>query len=110
MSSPTSVDDHISNQNKETQEMLRTLRGLVLELVPEAVECIKYGIPTFILHGKNLVHYAGYSGIEAFKKDLEPYIKGKGSLQFPLNSPLPLSLIRKVIKFRAKETIAKGMK
>ena len=120
MSSPKTIDDHISIQDKETQEMLRTLRGLVLELVPEAVECIKYGIPTFTLQGKNLVHFAGYknhigfypapSGIVAFKKELGPYIKGKGTIQFPIDSPLPLSLIRKVILYRANETIAKGMK
>ena len=82
-----------------------------------AVEAIKYAMPTFVLNG-NLVHFAAFknhlgfypvpSGIEAFKKDLSVYKGGKGSVQFPLDKPLPLDLITKIVNFRVKENLQKA--
>lgn len=78
-----------------------------------ASETISYGMPTFKLSGKNLVHFAAYekhvgfyptpSGIEAFKKDIEKYKHAKGSVQFPLNQPIPYDLVEKIVKYRVKE-------
>jgi uncharacterized protein YdhG (YjbR/CyaY superfamily) len=89
----------------------------VLELAPDAEEGIRYGIPTFMLHG-NLVHYAAFkkhigfypvpSGVEAFKDELEPYKQGKGSIQFPHDLPLPLDLMRRMVGFRIEENVAKA--
>ncbi len=87
---------------------------------PGAVETISYAIPTFDLNGKHLVHFAGYarhvgfypipSGLEAFKEDLAPYKRGKGSVQFPLDQPLPTDLIRRIVKFRVAENLARASK
>jgi uncharacterized protein YdhG (YjbR/CyaY superfamily) len=94
------------------QARLHQIRTLVLELAPDAHEDLKYGIPTFILHG-NLVHYAAFrkhigfypvpSGMEAFKEELKSYKQGKGSVQFPLDQPLPLDLIKRIVEFRIAE-------
>ena len=77
-------------------------------------------MPTFKLNGKNLVHFAAFknhigfypipSGIESFKKELSPYKQGKGSVQFPIEEPLPLALITKIVKFRVKENLNKKIK
>ena len=111
------IDEHIKAQSKEVQKILQAIRAVIHTAAPDAIEGIKYGMPTFILHGKNLVHFAGYkghigfypapSGINAFKKDLEKYNTGKGTLRFSLDEPVPLSLIRNVVLFRVKETEAK---
>lgn len=89
---------------------------MVRKAAPEAEEAISYGIPTFKLHG-NLVHFAAFknhigffpapSGIAAFKKELAAYKGAKGSVQFPLDQPLPLALITKIVKFRVKENTDK---
>ena len=89
------------------------MRAIIHKVVPEAEEEIKYGIPTFILNG-NLVHYGGFknhigfypapSGIAEFKEELSKYKGAKGSIQFPLEKALPVSLITKIVKYRKKET------
>ena len=99
--------------------MLEHIRATIKKAAPEAEETIKYAIPTFVFKG-NLVHYAAYknhigfypvpSGIKAFEEELSVYKKGKGSIQFPLNKPMPLSLITKIVKFRVKENLEKGKK
>ena len=111
-----SVDDYIRAFPGETQLRLNKVRALIKKIVPDATEVIRYGIPTFRYHG-NLVHYAGYkhhigfypgaSGIKAFAKELKGYKHAKGSVQFPLNQPLPSDLIRKIVEFRLEETLAK---
>ncbi len=108
-----SIDEHIQEFSPDTQSKLQSIRQMIQKSVPEAVECIKYGIPTYTLYGKNLVHFAGYkghigfypapSGIARFKDELKPYIKGKGTLQFPLDTPLPLALVRKIVLSRVKD-------
>jgi uncharacterized protein YdhG (YjbR/CyaY superfamily) len=83
-------------------------------MAPEATETISYAIPTFDLNGKHVVHFAGFahhvgfypspSGIEAFASELEGYKRGRGSIQFPLDEPLPVDLIRRMVALRLKET------
>jgi uncharacterized protein YdhG (YjbR/CyaY superfamily) len=106
------VDEYISAFPEEVRDTLEQLRRTVREAAPEAIQTISYGIPTFRRHG-NLVHFAAFrdhigfyptsGAMEAFKKELSGYKGGKGSVQFPKNQPLPLGLIRKIVKFRLKE-------
>ncbi|HWN44251.1 MAG TPA: DUF1801 domain-containing protein [Thermoanaerobaculia bacterium] len=103
----------------ETRKVLEELRALIKASAPGATEKISYAIPTFHLNG-NLVHFAGYekhigfypgtSGIQAFKEDLKPYKSAKGSVQFPLDQPLPTNLIRRIVEFRVKENTGKASK
>lgn len=93
------------------QLLLNQLRDLIRRLAPAAQEAMKYGIPTFILH-ENLVHFAAYekhigfyptpSAISAFKNELSSYKSAKGSVQFPLDQPLPWELIERMLKYRIK--------
>lgn len=109
------IDEYIAGFPKETQQLLETVRATIKKAAPGAEEAISYAIPTFKLHG-NLVHFAAYKshigfypaprGIEAFKKELAAYEGGKGTVQFPIDQPLPLNLISKIVKFRVKENIA----
>ncbi|CAH1214527.1 hypothetical protein PAECIP111893_03811 [Paenibacillus plantiphilus] len=109
-----SIDDYISLFPPEVQERLETLRKVIKEAAPDAQERINYQMPTFVLHG-NLVHFAAYkkhigfypapSGIAAFKQELSVYKGAKGSVQFPLEKPLPYELISRIVKFRAAENI-----
>jgi uncharacterized protein YdhG (YjbR/CyaY superfamily) len=98
---------------------LNELRQVIGDAAPDAQETINYQIPTFTLHG-NLVHFAAFknhigfyptpSGMEAFKKELSAYKGAKGSVQFPLDQPLPLTLIRRIVKYRVKENLARQQK
>jgi len=108
----SSIDEYISGFPEETQKLLRQVRASIKEAAPEAAETISYGIPTFTLAG-NLVHFAAFknhigfyptsSGIEKFKEELSIYEGAKGSVKFPIDKPLPLGLISKIVKFRVKE-------
>lgn len=107
-----SIDEYISTFPPEVQEKLITLWQVIKEAAPEATEKISYQMPTFAFHG-NLVHFAAYknhigfypapSGIEAFKEDIAQFKGAKGSVQFPLEQPLPYELISKIVKFRVAE-------
>jgi uncharacterized protein YdhG (YjbR/CyaY superfamily) len=107
-----SIDEYIRQFPPNVQEILEKLRGVIKKTAPEAVETISYQMPTFKLHG-NLVHFAAFknhiglypvpSGIEAFRQELSPYIAGKGTIQFPLDRPIPYDLIEKVVAFRVRE-------
>lgn len=120
MSRPTaeSIDEYIAEFPDATREKLNEIRDLIKSLVPDATETISYAIPTFDLNGKHLVHFAGFknhigfyptpSGLTAFQDELEPYLAGKGTAQFPLDKPLPADLIRKVVEFRVAESDAKA--
>jgi uncharacterized protein YdhG (YjbR/CyaY superfamily) len=104
-----SIDEYIAGFPKDIQKLLKEMRTTIRKAAPEAEEAIKYAMPTFVLHG-NLVHFAAFKdhigfypapmGIEAFKKETAKYQSGKGTLQFPLDSPLPLSLVTKIVKYR----------
>lgn len=108
-----SIDEYIGRFPPETQKLLGEVRELVREGAPGATETISYAIPTFDLNGRHLVHFAGFkhhiglyptpSGVEAFKEELEPYKSGKGSAQFPIDKPLPVDLIRRIVAFRVEE-------
>ena len=112
-----SIDDYIAGFPRETQQVLGEVRELVKSIAPDATETIGYAIPTFDLHGKHLVHFAGYehhvglypapSGMAEFEADLAPYKQGKGSVQFPLDKPLPTALIRRIVEFRVQENARK---
>ena len=104
-----SIDEYIANFPAEVQKILGELRAVIKAAAPDAEERISYQIPTFTLKG-NLVHFAAYkkhigfyptsSGIQAFKHELSIYEGGKGTVQFPIDKPLPLELIRKIVKCR----------
>ena len=110
---PRDIDEYIAGFPKDVQRILQEMRSVIRDAAPEAVEAIRYGIPTFILRG-NLVHFAGFqkhigfyptpSAIEAFRGELAKYKRAKGSIQFPLDKPVPVSLVRRMVKFRVKET------
>jgi uncharacterized protein YdhG (YjbR/CyaY superfamily) len=115
----TTIDDYIAQFPQEVQEKLTRLRQLIHERAPEATEKISYQIPTFYLNG-NLVHFAAYahhigfyptpSGISRFEAELADYKRAKGSVQFPLDQPLPLELIGQIVAFRRDENLAKARK
>src|SRR2546426_1183259 len=108
------IDEYIKTFPKEVQSVLEKVRQTIRREAPEAVESISYQMPTFKLNGKGLVYFAGYkshvgfypipSGVAAFKKELSPYKQGKGSVQFPIDKPIPYDLVRKIVQFRVKET------
>jgi uncharacterized protein YdhG (YjbR/CyaY superfamily) len=108
----TTIDDYIAGFPREVQDHLKRIRTTIRKAAPEAHEAIKYRIPTFVLH-ENLVHFAGFknhigfyptpSGIEAFKNELSAYKGAKGSVQFPIDQPMPVRLIERIVKFRVKE-------
>ena len=112
------IDDYILTFPPGTQKMLEEIRAAIRKAAPDATETISYQMPAFKLKGRNLVYFAGYknhigfypvpSGMEAFKKELSSYKQGKGSVQFPLDKPLPLDLINEIVKFRVMENLNKG--
>lgn len=109
---PANIDDYIAGFPSEVQEILAELRDIVQKAAPDAVEAIKYGMPTFVLK-ENLVHFAAYqkhiglyptpSGIERFRDELSAYKNAKGSVQFPLDKSIPWPLIKEIVTFRVKE-------
>jgi uncharacterized protein YdhG (YjbR/CyaY superfamily) len=113
------IDEFIGSFPPNVQKILGKLRKTIQEAAPEAEEAISYGMPTFKLNG-NLVHFSAFkehigfyptpSAIVAFKKDLSVYKGAKGSVQFPLDKPIPFDLVKRIVKFRVKESLAKGKK
>jgi uncharacterized protein YdhG (YjbR/CyaY superfamily) len=107
------IDEYIAGFPPATKARLQEICEIVRTAAPDAVERISYGMPTFDLGGKHLVHFAGYdrhigfypipSGIAAFDDELKSYKRGKGSVQFPLDQPLPSGLIRRIVDFRVRE-------
>ena len=113
---PSTIDEYISGFPEDTQQMLEELRETIKGGVPGAEEKISYGIPCITMNGKYILYFAGYKkhiGLypvpgKGFEKDFAPYkTSGKGTLQFPLDQPLPLKLIRKITKFRLQQNVAK---
>ncbi len=107
--SAKNIDEYIAAFPDDIQDMLEQIRATISKIAPTAEESIKYAIPTFVLNGRNLVHFAAFknhigfyptpTGIESFQKELSKYKQGKGSVQFPLDEPMPLALITKIVKF-----------
>jgi uncharacterized protein YdhG (YjbR/CyaY superfamily) len=114
---PKTIDEYIADFPPDVQDILQKIRATIRKAAPEAQEKISYQMPTFTLYG-NLVHFAAFknhigfypipSGIEAFKEDLSPYKQGKGSVQFPLDQPIPYDLIARITAFRVRENLEKA--
>lgn len=108
-----SVDQYMASFASETAKKLETMREIVLRVCPEAVESISYGMPAYKFNGRPLVYFAGFSkhigfyatpsGHQEFAEELSQYKQGKGSVQFPLNQPLPVDLIGSMVFFRVRE-------
>ena len=112
---PTTIDAYIAALPDDVQSNLQQIRRTIHDAAPEATEAISYQMPTFKLHG-NLVHFGAFknhigfypvpSGIEAFQDELAAYKQGKGSIQFPLDRPMPFDLIRRIVEYRVQENTA----
>lgn len=113
----TSIDEYIETFPDAIQTILQKVRATIHAAAPEAKEKISYQMPTFDLKG-NLVHFAAFknhlgfyptpSGTEAFKQEIARYQAGKGSIQFPLDEPMPLDLITRIVKLRVAENLQKA--
>lgn len=107
---PQNIDEYIRPFPSDIREVLEQVRKTVKATAPEAEEAISYGMPTFNLHGRYLVYFGAYKkhigfypapvGEKAFEKDFAAYKTGKGSVQFPLDEPMPLNLISRIVKFQ----------
>ncbi len=110
MNTYTTIDEYITQFPAATQKVLQKMRKTIHDTVPGLSEKIGYGIPTFMLRGKNLVHigaydqfvsfYPGAEPIETFAAELTKYQTSKGTIRFPLNQPIPYDLIEKITKHR----------
>jgi len=113
----TEVDKYIEQFPKEVQKKLKQVREIITSEAPDAVEGIAYGMPGYKLNKKPLVYFAGYknhigfyatpTGHEAFAEELSKYKQGKGSVQFPIDQPLPVDLIQRIVQFRVQENLSK---
>lgn len=118
-SPPKDVDEYIAGFPKEIQKVLEELRATIKKAAPDAEEVIRYQMPAYKYHGplvyfavhKNHIgFYATPTGNTAFEKELCSYKTGKGSVQFPLDQPVPLQLVARIVKFRVEENLAKTQK
>jgi uncharacterized protein YdhG (YjbR/CyaY superfamily) len=117
ISKATTIDEFIAGFTAETQTILEKVRETIRRSAPEATEKISYGIPTFELEG-NLVHFSGYQnhigfypgagGIEAFQEEIAGFKTGKGTVQFPINEPIPYDLIERIVRFRVAQNREKA--
>jgi len=111
------IDDYIGTFPLEVQKILQNLRAAIREVAPGAEEAIRYGIPTFRLHG-NLVHFAAFknhiglypgpSAIDAFRNELSSYKLSKGTIQFLIKKPIPFNLVRRIVEYRVTENREQG--
>ncbi|MDD5190388.1 MAG: DUF1801 domain-containing protein [Dehalococcoidales bacterium] len=113
------IDEYIAGFPVNVQAILQKLRQVIREAAPEAEETISYGMPAF--RQKNiLVYFGGFkghislfptsSGVSAFQRELAPYATSKGTIQFPLDKPIPYELVKKIVQFRVKEVNSKEKK
>lgn len=117
MNTSKTVDEYIAMQTAEVQAILTKIRALIKRLVPDADEMISYGMPGYKLNKKPLVYFGAFkkhiglyptpSGIEAFRKELSEYEGAKGSIQFPLDQPMPYDLIARIVHYRVGENASK---
>ena len=106
------IDEYIAGYPAEVQTILEKIRKIICAVAPGAKETISYGIPTFKLNGKNLVHFAGYKyhvgfypgseAISVFEQELKDYATSKGTVQFQLDEPIPYDLVKRITEFRVK--------
>jgi uncharacterized protein YdhG (YjbR/CyaY superfamily) len=109
------VNDYIKALPRDIQPLLEKIRSTIKKCAPKAVESISYGMPAYKLNGKPLVYFAVYkkhigfyatpSGHAHFVKELSKYKQGKGSVQFPIDQPVPIDLIKKIVDYRVKENL-----
>ena len=114
---PKNIDEYIAGFPLEIQRILERIRATIRAAAPDAQETISYGMPTFTLKGY-LVYFAAYNkhigfypapiGIEEFKAEIAEYEAGKGTLQFPLDKPIPYDLISKIVTFRVQANLARA--
>jgi uncharacterized protein YdhG (YjbR/CyaY superfamily) len=112
------VDEYIKAFPNNVRKILEQVRATIKEKAPDAVESISYGMPGYKTHGKPLVYFAGYekhigfyatpTGHEKFAQELSKFKQGKGSVQFPLDKPIPFDLIARIVEFRIKENAGKS--
>jgi uncharacterized protein YdhG (YjbR/CyaY superfamily) len=111
------IDEYIAGFPKDIQQLLKTMRTTIQKAAPKAEEAIKYAMPTYVQDG-NLVHFAAFKnhigfypapdGITSFKKELAIYKTSKGAIQFPLDKPIPVGLVREIVKYRVKMNTEKA--
>lgn len=111
------IDAYIKQFPEDVQEKLAQMREVIRNAAPKAEEAMKYAIPTFVQEG-NLVHFAAFknhigfypapSALVEFKKELSRYKGSKGAVQFPLDQPLPLALVKRIVKYRIKENLVRA--
>jgi uncharacterized protein YdhG (YjbR/CyaY superfamily) len=109
------IENYISSFPPNTQNILNDIRKTILNLSPNLQETMSYGIPTFDLNGKHLVHFAGYKkhigfypgpeAIEIFRDELNNYKTSKGTIQFPIDKPIPIELVQKITKYRITQIL-----
>ena len=114
------VDEYINSFPEKTRELLKQIRAAIKLAAPDAEEGITYGMPAYKTYGRPLVYFAGFSrhigfyatpsGHSAFSDELSKYRQGKGSVQFPLDKPVPLDLIARITEFRVIENAEKYKK
>ena len=115
---PTSFDEYIADFPEEIQSLLNQVRSAIKQAAPDAEESIGYGMPAYKTHGKPLVYFAAFknhigfyatpTGHAEFVKELSKYKQGKGSVQFPIDQPMPLKLIAQIVEFRVIENQEKA--
>ena len=120
MVKPTTFDEYITGFPKTTQKLLQQFRTIIKNEAPAAEETISYAMPAFKLNGKHLVYFAAFknhigfyatpTGHKEFAEELSHYKTGKGSVQFPIDKPLPTQLIKKIVQFRISENLQKTKK
>lgn len=115
---PKTIDDYISGFPPEVQEILGKIRQSIRKAAPQAQETISYGIPTFTLRDTYLIYFAAYKkhiaiypvpgGNGEFKEEVSAYRTGKGTLQFPLDKPIPYNLLRKIVRFSLADNLKRA--
>lgn len=113
----TSVDEYLADQPEKIRDLLEALRGIIKKAAPRVTERISYNMPAYDLNGI-LVYFAGYkghigfyptaSGIRAFQQEIAKFENSKGAIRFPLDKPLPKTLITQIVKFRLQENLEKA--
>lgn len=110
---PRDIDDYIAGFPEDVQKILKKVKATIKKTAPDAEETISYQIPTFKLNGRYLIYFAGFKnhislypaprGAKEFKTELAAYEGGKGTVQFPLDKPIPFDLIKRIVEFKVKE-------
>lgn len=117
MKKPKDVDEYISYFPKETQKLLKQVRAAIREAAPKAEEIISYGMPAYKLNGilvwfgahtNHIGFYPHGSTMEKFKKELARYEQTKGSIHFPIDEPMPITLVKKMVKLRVAQHLQKA--